>query len=91
VNPDQQFGLIIGFGIFLPLTLAFGYPLLKAVIRRIERSGNPEPIGKGELEDLHARLGELDELRHRVAELEERVDFSERLLAQATPQERLKE
>jgi hypothetical protein len=27
-------------------------------------------------------LGELDELRLRVGELEERVDFSERLLAQ---------
>jgi hypothetical protein len=36
----------------------------------------------GEVEQLHTRLGEMDSLHARVLELEERVDFTERLLAQ---------
>jgi hypothetical protein len=32
---------------------------------------------------MQQRLSEVDSLQHRVAELEERVDFTERLLAQA--------
>jgi tetrahydromethanopterin S-methyltransferase subunit G len=32
---------------------------------------------------MQARLAEVDTLQHRVSELEERVDFTERLLAQA--------
>ena len=37
----------------------------------------------GEVEDLRGRLGEVEDLRGRLAEVEERLDFAERLLAQA--------
>jgi len=39
--------------------------------------------------DLDARLQEMDHLQFRVQELEERLDFAERLLAQAREPERL--
>ena len=39
--------------------------------------------------DLEARVGEMDMLHDRVQELEERLDFAERLLAQAREPERL--
>ena len=39
--------------------------------------------------DLDARLHEMDQLQFRVQELEERLDFAERLLAQAREPERL--
>ncbi len=55
-------------------------PIGKAVARRIsgDDGGAIPPELPGEI------LGELDDLRTRVLELEERVDFSERLLAQGT-------
>lgn len=58
--------------------IIFRGPVGKAIGRRIAG----EDAG-GVLPELPAEiLDELDGLRHRVAELEERVDFSERLLAQ---------
>lgn len=36
-----------------------------------------------ELQDLRGQVAQLGDLPHRVAELEERLDFAERLLAQA--------
>jgi hypothetical protein len=51
-------------------------PLGKALVRRVEGDAAHSDETTGQL------LGELDELRGRVQELEERVDFSERLLAQ---------
>lgn len=55
-------------------------PIGKALGRRLsgEDTGAIPPELPGEI------LGELDDLRTRVLELEERVDFSERLLAQGT-------
>lgn len=41
------------------------------------------------LADLDTRLSEMDALNYRVHELEERLDFAERLLAQAREPERL--
>jgi hypothetical protein len=82
MNPDQQFGIamtLIILGVF-PIILGVGIPLIKAWSRRLERGSAPDPSPNEELE----------ELRHRVAELEERVDFSERLLAQVQQQERIK-
>ncbi|MEO8032379.1 MAG: hypothetical protein ABJC74_07540 [Gemmatimonadota bacterium] len=82
MNEDQKFGIVMSliFGVMLPVILGFGIPLMKAWSRRLERGSQPD----------HDTAAELDELRHRVAELEERADFSERLLAQADQQERLK-
>ena len=42
----------------------------------------------GEVE-IRGRLGEVDELRGRLAEVEERLDFAERLLAQAREADQL--
>ena len=46
-------------------------------------------VAAAQMADLEARLGELDQLQFRVQELEERLDFAERLLAQAREPERL--
>jgi hypothetical protein len=46
------------------------------------RMGRPRTVDAETLQQLQAALGRLEENEHRVAELEERVDFSERLLAQ---------
>jgi Tfp pilus assembly protein PilO len=64
------------------------YPLVKAFARRLEGK-TTDPALQAEVEQLQARLSEVDTLQHRIAELEERVDFTERLLAQTQPQGRL--
>jgi hypothetical protein len=48
-----------------------------------------ETSGSWRMSDVEARLAELETLQSRVAELEERVDFSERLLAEQRPQARI--
>src|SRR4051812_27191162 len=57
------------------------WPLMRALGRRLEGKGGDSAL-RGEVEQLHTRLGEIDVLQGRIAELEERVDFAERLLAQ---------
>jgi hypothetical protein len=59
------------------------WPIMRAFGRRLEGKGGGDPALKAEVEQLHMKLGEVDTLNTRVAELEERVDFTERLLAQA--------
>jgi len=58
------------------------WPIMRALARRLERKGNPDPALRAEVEQLHTRLAEMDSLQSRLLELEERVDFTERLLAQ---------
>ncbi|MGE0439606.1 MAG: hypothetical protein AB7L66_15615 [Gemmatimonadales bacterium] len=58
-------------------------PLIKAFARRIEGRSLPPGVTE-ELDQLRARVAELEGVTHRLAELEERVDFSERLLAQGS-------
>jgi len=53
------------------------------------RTGRRVPPDAETLAQLQAALGRLEENEHRVAELEERVDFSERLLAQHQAPDRL--
>jgi hypothetical protein len=65
------------------------WPLVRAFARRLEGKGNADPALRSEVEHLHARLEEVDSLQARVLELEERVDFAERLLAQAQQPARL--
>ena len=59
------------------------WPLVRAFARRLEGKGGDNPALRAEVEQMQARLAEVDTLQHRVSELEERVDFTERLLAQA--------
>lgn len=65
------------------------YPLLRALARRIENkvSGGVQE----ELDELRSRIITLEEQAMRVPELEERVDFAERLLANARESDRLRE
>jgi flagellar biosynthesis/type III secretory pathway M-ring protein FliF/YscJ len=58
------------------------WPIMRALARRLEGKGSGDAALKAEVEQLHHRLGDVDLLHSRVAELEERVDFTERLLAQ---------
>jgi hypothetical protein len=83
VNSDQVFGLIMSamFGVVLPVALVIGIPLGKAWARRLESGGSAQA-------DPQA-LAELDHLRARMAELEERLDFTERVLAERRDQARL--
>jgi hypothetical protein len=67
----------------LTATVIILWPIMRAFGRRLEGKGGNDPALRADLEQLQVRLGEVDTLHHRVAELEERVDFTERLLAQA--------
>jgi uncharacterized protein involved in exopolysaccharide biosynthesis len=57
-------------------------PIMRAFARRLEGKGNVDSALHAEVEQLHTRLADMDSLHTRVLELEERVDFTERLLAQ---------
>jgi hypothetical protein len=59
------------------------WPLMRAFARRVEGKGSVDAALRAEVDLLQARLTEVDVLHGRVAELEERLDFTERLLAQA--------
>ena len=74
----------------LTATVIILWPLMRAFGRRLEGKGGGDPALRAEVEQLQVRLGEVDTLHHRLAELEERVDFTERLLAQShDPQARV--
>lgn len=60
-------------------------PLVQALARRLEGRGT-DPALRGEVEELRQQVLELDPLRDRIHELEERMEFSERLLAQRREQ-----
>ena len=63
-------------------------PLVRAWARRIEGKA-ADPALAGEVEALREQVAELSPLRERVHELEERIEFTERLLAQRRDQELL--
>jgi Tfp pilus assembly protein PilO len=65
------------------------WPIMRALARRLEAKGGTDPVLKDELDQMHHRLAEMEPLQARMAELEERLDFAERLLAQAKDPERL--
>jgi hypothetical protein len=63
-------------------------PVARAYARRLDASARAsQPTG--ELADLEARVRDLEAREARVAELEERLDFTERMLAQQREQPRL--
>jgi Tfp pilus assembly protein PilO len=79
--------------IFLLVTTACTivlWPLARALARRLEgRGGHDAAALRGEVEQLHHRVGEVEQLQTRIAELEERLDFTERMLAQSREPDRL--
>lgn len=72
----------------LVATTVILWPIMRALARRLEGKGGESAL-RSEVEQLQHRLGEVDSLQLRVNELEERIDFTERLLAQQEP-DRLK-
>ena len=82
--------MLITVGFLAACTVVL-WPLMRALGRRIEGKGTADPALRQEVEELRSRLTEMDQLQHRVMELEERVDFTERLLAQQREPERLRQ
>ena len=68
------------------MTAAVGVTALRWVWLR---TGRRPAVDVGQAADLQAALERIEEQERRVAELEERVDFSERLLAQQNDQAKL--
>jgi Tfp pilus assembly protein PilO len=73
----------------LAATTIILWPIMRAIGRRMEHKGGPDPALKAEIDHLHQRLAEMEPMQGRITELEERLDFAERLLAQAKDPERL--
>ena len=73
----------------LTATVIILWPIMRAFGRRLEGRGQADPALKADIDHLHARLGDVDSLQSRILELEERVDFTERLLAQTQQPTRL--
>jgi len=57
------------------------YPIARALARRLEGRGVSQDLLQ-QVDELRERVRDLEASQHRVAELEERLDFTERLLAQ---------
>ena len=73
----------------LTATVIILWPIMRAFARRLEGRGAADPALRADVEQVHARLAEMDTLQARISELEERVDFTERLLAQNREPDRL--
>jgi hypothetical protein len=73
----------------LTATVIILWPVMRAFGRRLEGKGAGDPALRADVDQLHSRLAEVDILQARVTELEERVDFTERLLAQNREPDRL--
>jgi hypothetical protein len=67
----------------LAATVIILWPLMRAFARKLEGKGSVDTALRAEVDQLQARVHEMDSLQERVAELEERLDFTERLLAQS--------
>jgi hypothetical protein len=77
--------LLLGAGL---IVAALVWPLIRAIARRIE-GGAPGVEMQAELESLRERVRLLEEMAPRMAELEDRLDFTERVVAQGREPDRL--
>lgn len=74
---------------FFAATVLISFPVVRAIARRIEGKQRQDPTVLAEIEDLRARVADLEQNQGAVHELEERLDFTERLLAQQREQAQL--
>ncbi|HVX88945.1 MAG TPA: hypothetical protein VG940_08470 [Gemmatimonadales bacterium] len=81
-DPFEVVGVFAAIGTTL-LMLYAGFIAVRWVHRKLEAPKLPE--GQ-ELDELRERVARLEECELRLAEMEERLDFAERMLAQAQPQ-----
>ncbi len=77
--------LLLGVGLILAALI---WPLIKAIARRIEGGAASVEV-QTELEGLRERVRQLEEIAPRMTELEERLDFTERVVAQGREPDRL--
>lgn len=90
ISPHIQEELVIAL-VVVAISVAAVFlfkPLIAAIARRIEGRG-AETALRGDVEQLREQLNDLEPLRTRVHELEERIEFTERLLAQRREQDLL--
>jgi hypothetical protein len=80
--------VLTALGFFAAVVL-ITYPLVRALARRLEGRPAHDPAFTAEVEELRTRVAELEQQQGRMHELEERIDFTERLLAQQREQARL--
>jgi Tfp pilus assembly protein PilO len=74
-------------GVVIVAVKVFG-PIARAWARKLEgKVGDPQI--HAEIDQMREQLAEVDSLRARVGELEERIEFTERLLAQRKEQDLL--
>jgi Tfp pilus assembly protein PilO len=88
MNADAPALVMITLLVMTAITIVL-WPLARALARRLEGRGAVDAALRAEMEQLHHRLGEVDVMQGRIAELEERLDFTERLLAQSREPDRL--
>ena len=86
MNPATMVLTALGF---FAAVVMITYPLVRALARRLEGRAAPDSALAADVEELRARVAELELHQGRVHELEERIDFTERLLAQQREQARL--
>ncbi len=89
--PMEIVGPVLGIGTLIGVVTA-ALIALRIVSSRFPRPAAPaqlDPATREALEEVHARVGELDLLKQRVGELEERLDFTERLLANRREEPRI--
>ena len=77
--------LLLGLSLIVSALL---WPLIKAIATRIG-GGSVSAALETEVEALRERVRQLEEMPPRMAELEERVDFTERIVAQGREPDRL--
>lgn len=77
--------LLLGAGLILAALL---WPLIRAIARRIEGGAVGAQL-QTEVDALRERVRQLEEVPPRMTELEERLDFTERIVAQAREPDRL--
>lgn len=82
--PGDIAPVLMGIAVMLGLTATavLRGPLGKALARRLEGPASLPDMSAQQLEDLQVRLADLEVQVGRMHELEERLDFTERLLAQ---------
>ena len=84
-DPMEMVAVFLGSGISL-LALYAGWLGVKWLRRKLE----PPKLPEGEvLDQIAERLARLEETEHRLAEVEERLDFTERMLAEGRAPEAL--
>jgi len=77
--------LLLGAGLIIAGLI---WPLIRALAKRIE-GGGPSAEMQTELDSLRERVRLLEDIAPRMSELEERVDFTERIVAQGREPDRL--